>query len=335
MSEDERGRSPATAREERQMATARVEPPVEGNGAVDPVREAGMVEPAPAAAARVAPVPPVAPAPSAPPVTEVADPADPAEVGEVTEVTEVTEVAAVEPETRGLRSPRPLAEPTPALEPVSARRREPANGFSHRVQIIAPPRPKTPPGPVRVTGFITSVGPWSVFKLSLFFSFLGMLAMLGALAAVYFVLESNGSLEAVEKLVRQTELDASFEFDAGWIFTRLFWIGCLATVAMSVVLTLLAILYNAISDLIGGLKLTIQEPESVGEPERPEPREPIRWSATTEPVSSNGAAGAHGSDAGRGVRSRLRRAAGMDRPTKAAGEGRTSGGATSSTARDR
>jgi hypothetical protein len=173
-----------------------------------------------------------------------------------------------------------------------------------------------------VAGLITSVGPWSVFKLSLFFAFLGMLAMLGALAVVYFLLESNGSLAAVEKLVRAAEIDRNFEFDSAWIFTRLFWIGCLATIVAAVVATLLAILYNAISDLIGGLKITIQEPASAVEPPRPEPRPTISWSASTEtiPAGGNGQEPAGRRPAGRSWDSR--------QAPFSAGPGRTTGGRT-------
>jgi Transmembrane domain of unknown function (DUF3566) len=128
----------------------------------------------------------------------------------------------------------------------------------HRLHMVSPREPREALGPTRTTVRLSRVWPWSVFKLALVFSFLAMLAVLAGIGAVYFVLEANGTLSSVEKLVRAAGMKR-FQFDAGWIFTRLFWIGTLLAVVASFVWTVVGFLYNALSDLSGGLKLTFDE----------------------------------------------------------------------------
>ena len=108
---------------------------------------------------------------------------------------------------------------------------------------------------------IARVGPWSVFKISLIYSFIGMLAVLGGLAILYVVLGATGVLADIERLVNAVGVGHRFHFRAGWIFSHLFAIGLILVLVASVLASVLAFLYNAISDLFGGIELTLETRE--------------------------------------------------------------------------
>ncbi len=105
---------------------------------------------------------------------------------------------------------------------------------------------------------VARVGPWSVFKISLIYSFIGMLAVLGGLAILYAVLGATGVLADIEKLVNTVGVGHHFHFRGGWIFSHLFAIGLIFVVVVSFLGAVLAFLYNAIADLFGGIVLTLE-----------------------------------------------------------------------------
>ncbi len=124
-----------------------------------------------------------------------------------------------------------------------------------------------PPGPRRTRVEIRRVGIWSVFKFSLLFSFCGMLIVFLALLIIYLVLQAAGALDSFERLL-------GYFFDSGQIsnrgpqpvhingavvFTYIFLGGCLLAVAWSAVTTLVALIYNLISDILGGVEVTLSE----------------------------------------------------------------------------
>ena len=105
---------------------------------------------------------------------------------------------------------------------------------------------------------VARVGPWSVFKISLIYSFIGMLAMLGGVAILYAVLGATGVLADIEKLVNAVGVGHHFHFQGGWIFSHLFAVGLILVVVVSFLGAVLALLYNAIADLFGGIVLTLE-----------------------------------------------------------------------------
>src|SRR6266498_3880866 len=104
--------------------------------------------------------------------------------------------------------------------------------------------PRTRPRQTRVV--LRKVGPWSVFKFSLLFYLCVMTVILLALAMLYGMLGAVGALEHVTKFVRT--LWSDFSIHGGWPFTRL-----------TVLDLFIAFLYNLISDVIGGIEVTLSE----------------------------------------------------------------------------
>lgn len=107
---------------------------------------------------------------------------------------------------------------------------------------------------------IRHLDPWSVLKVSLLFYFCVMIVGLFALAIVYWVLGSMGALSSISNFV--TELTGSkktYVINGGWIFVRVFITGVGSVIVWSLVNVCLAILYNLISDVVGGIRVTLGE----------------------------------------------------------------------------
>jgi Transmembrane domain of unknown function (DUF3566) len=112
----------------------------------------------------------------------------------------------------------------------------------------------------RVRVVVRRVNPWSVLRFSLLFYFCLMLVMLVGLGILYAVLDSLGILETTEQLLSDVGFgDGNFQFDAGYIFRTVFLIGLISTALWAALTVFVAFLYNLISDLVGGIEMTLTE----------------------------------------------------------------------------
>jgi hypothetical protein len=141
---------------------------------------------------------------------------------------------------------------------------------------------------------VARVGSWSVFKISLIYSFIGMLALLGGVAILYAVLGATGVLADIEKLVNTVGVGHHFHFQGGWIFSHLFAVGLILVVVVSFLGGALALLYNAIADLFGGIVLTLESADRPRNRARASERSGRRRTATGPPRSWYGTASRSG-----------------------------------------
>jgi hypothetical protein len=114
----------------------------------------------------------------------------------------------------------------------------------------------------RVHRVIRRVDPWSVLKLSLLFYFCvwAMVVVSGVL--IWGLAVSSGTIENVEGFIERLLSFEEFTFNADQIF-RLFAMGGLIMVFLGTAITaILAVLFNLISDLVGGIRVTVIEEES-------------------------------------------------------------------------
>jgi hypothetical protein len=112
----------------------------------------------------------------------------------------------------------------------------------------------------RVRVVVRRVNPWSVLRFSLLFYLCLMLVMLVGLGILYAVLDSLGVLQTTEQLLSDVGFgDGNFQFDAGYIFRTMFLIGLISTALWAALTVFVAFLYNLISDLVGGIEMTLTE----------------------------------------------------------------------------
>ena len=118
--------------------------------------------------------------------------------------------------------------------------------------------PKTEPRHARVV--IRKVRPWSVLKVSLIFYACVMAAVLLALVILYGIMSSLGVLTRVADLMIGLSLvDKGFSFDGSWLFSRALVIGVVMVGVWSLINVVVTLLYNLISDVVGGVEVTLQD----------------------------------------------------------------------------
>ena len=123
-----------------------------------------------------------------------------------------------------------------------------------------PPRAPESQGTVRKTRVVVKrVGPWSVFKFSLLFYFCVMLVVLFGLTILYNILAAVGVLDSASKLLGDLGFGKNFKFHGWWLLTRAFAVGVVMVVFWSLVKLLITFMYNLISDLVGGIEVTLTE----------------------------------------------------------------------------
>ncbi len=166
--------------------------------------------------------------------------------------------------------PVPVPEPAPASEPA----REPAIGrpaTSWSDHLTTTPTATGPAGlrapgrrprVRRVTRVVRHIDPWTTFKVSLVFSAVAYVVMLTAGVLLWRVADSTGTLDNVERWFTQFGWE-TFELKGGEIFHNAWIIGLFGVVAMTGGLVLLATLFNLVSDIVGGIRVTVLEEEVV------------------------------------------------------------------------
>ena len=148
-----------------------------------------------------------------------------------------TETFTTTPVAAGARTDAPAVEPA-----VTSSRRS-----------VGQPRPR------QTKVVLRRVGPWSVLRFSLLFYFCVMLVVLLALGMLYAVLGAVGALDRFTSLAQELFSDELFAIHKGWVFSRLTLIGLAMVVVWSLINLFIAFLYNLISDVLGGVEITLSE----------------------------------------------------------------------------
>ena len=117
----------------------------------------------------------------------------------------------------------------------------------------------------RVTRVVRHVDTWSVFKVALVFNVILYLVCLTSGVLLWNVAHATGTVDNVEKFFEQFGWE-SFEFKGGEIYHN-GWIGGLfAAVGLTGFAVLLATLFNLITDLVGGIRVSVLEEEVLAKP---------------------------------------------------------------------
>jgi hypothetical protein len=171
-------------------------------------------------------------------------------------------------------SPAPSA-PTPAPAPTApapapgqisnVATPERPTGAARAPRTVRPPRIRS--GPRRTRVIVRKLGPLSVLKFSLLFYLCLMLIVLFAMVIVYGVLSAAGAIESLETVLgyvfgtgtTSTGGAEPIEIDGGAVFVWSFFGGLVLVVVWSVINVFVAMLYNLISDIIGGVEVTLAE----------------------------------------------------------------------------
>ena len=122
---------------------------------------------------------------------------------------------------------------------------------------------------------VRHIEPWSVLKISLIFFFCIWVILLTAAVLLWQVAASSGIIDNIESFIEEIFAleKGSFSFEAGQMFRAYAVGGLVMVVAATGFTVLLAVLFNLISDLTGGVRVTVVEEETARPIERRERNE--------------------------------------------------------------
>lgn len=126
--------------------------------------------------------------------------------------------------------------------------------------VLRPPRRR--PRVRRVTRVLRHVDPWSVFKVSAIFSLATYVTVLTSGVLLWRVADSTGTVANVERWFTQFGWE-TFELKGDEIFSAAWTIGLFLAVAATGFAVLSATLFNLVSDVVGGVRVSVLEEEVV------------------------------------------------------------------------
>ena len=129
----------------------------------------------------------------------------------------------------------------------------------------------------KVRRLVRHVEPWSVMKIALLFYFCMWIILTIAGVMLWQIAEDNEVIDNIEGFIESLFALKSFEFEGDEIFRGAALGGLVMVVAGTGFTVLSAVLFNLISDLMGGIRMTVVEEESA------RPRQPKRTRRETRP----------------------------------------------------
>lgn len=117
----------------------------------------------------------------------------------------------------------------------------------------------------RVTRVIRDIDVWSIFKVGIIFHLVLYVIVLVAVALVWSVATSTGTLDNIENFFESFGWE-SFSFDGGSLFLNFAAFGLLAAFLGTALWVIGAVMFNLITELVGGVRVTVLEEEvTIGE----------------------------------------------------------------------
>jgi hypothetical protein len=132
----------------------------------------------------------------------------------------------------------------------------------------------------KVRRIVRRLDPWSVLKVSFIFFVCVYIVSLVALVVLWNLAAGAGLIENIESFIEEMGAFEIFEFEPGQLFQGAALGGAVLTVLATGLAALGSVLFNLISDLVGGIRLTVIE--------EPTPVRPVRAEAIASGTSNGG-----------------------------------------------
>jgi len=115
----------------------------------------------------------------------------------------------------------------------------------------------------KVRRIIRHVSPWSVFKVSIFFYLSLWLVLMVAGVVLWRLADSYEVITNIEKFYAKATGERIFEIDGRGVFRAGAAAGAILVFAATAFTVMLSILFNLVTDLTGGIRVSVIELESV------------------------------------------------------------------------
>ena len=123
----------------------------------------------------------------------------------------------------------------------------------------------------KVRRVVRHLDPWSVLKVSLIFYLCGYVVTMVAGILLWNIAERADMIDKLEDFVEELGAYERFELLPDVILERSLLIGAILTVVATGLTVLAAVLFNLISDLVGGIRVVVLEEDTA----RPMPKRPV------------------------------------------------------------
>lgn len=127
--------------------------------------------------------------------------------------------------------------------------------------------PRHRPRVRRVTRVVRHIDTWSVFKIALLFNIFLYAVCLTAGAMLWRVALNTGTIENIERFFESFGWQ-TFQLKGGEIYHNAWIIGLFGVVGLTGLAVLAATMFNLITDLVGGVRITVLEEEVVAREQR-------------------------------------------------------------------
>jgi hypothetical protein len=117
----------------------------------------------------------------------------------------------------------------------------------------------------RTTRTLRYIDPWSVFRVALVAHLVLYVVLLLAGVLLWNVANATGTVDNVERFMESFGWE-SFEFKGGELFHQAWILGLFAVVGLTGLVVLAVTTFNLITDLVGGVRLTVLEGPPAGRP---------------------------------------------------------------------
>lgn len=114
----------------------------------------------------------------------------------------------------------------------------------------------------KVRRLIRHVDPWSVLKASLLFFLSLWLVFMIAAVIVWAVARGSGTVSKIETFVQSNLSVSDWKLNGDFLFRQFGLVGLILTFASTVAATIATLVFNLISDIIGGVWVTVIEEET-------------------------------------------------------------------------
>lgn len=114
----------------------------------------------------------------------------------------------------------------------------------------------------RVTRVVRDIDVWSVFKVGIVFHLVVFVIALVAVALLWSVANSTGTINNVENFFESFGWE-SFTFNGTALLSNFLAFGLLAAILGTALWVIGAVMFNLITELVGGVRVTVLEEEVV------------------------------------------------------------------------
>ena len=110
---------------------------------------------------------------------------------------------------------------------------------------------------------LRKIDTWSLFRFVVLLNLCTLVVCMAAFVGVWLVASGAGAIPSIENFITQLFALKKFQFKAPQLFAATLAIGIIGVFVTTLITVVAGILYNLISDVVGGIEVTVLEEDPV------------------------------------------------------------------------